>query len=379
MSFPSSHLILSLVAVAALSACGGGDSASTTATTGTTQLSGAVVKGPVAGASVCAYAVAATARGAALGPCTVTDGTGQYTLSIPAVAGPVWLEATGGSYTDEATALAVSLAAGAALTSLIDANGGSVNAYLTPLTTIALNTARASGTLDLAAYNRAAAALLSAFGLSAGLDISHTAPVVTGTFNDYGNALRNISRMIAAGLSLAQILATTQPATLSAAYAAAAAGPVIPPPAPTPGGAARPIIISAATPASLDGLLDKLAGGVEHGSSNDVMTTYNLADGYCRVGAYGMKRGTDPKSYYIEISFRKGDHAIGLVKFGDDNGTAPALASRLGQTAAVSIDVVNRQISFANLALTGAATSLTLNGTLEYPTHYDPASRAACG
>ena len=107
--------------------------------------------------------------------------------------------------------LLLSLAAGSVLSGLVDANGSIVSAYLTPLTTLALNAARATGTLDAAAFNQAVIALLNAFGLAAGLDILHTAPVVTGTSIDYGPALLNISRMVAAGLPLAQILSTPKP------------------------------------------------------------------------------------------------------------------------------------------------------------------------
>ena len=78
-----------LVFVAALSGCGGGDDAAVkpgaipvaavapvpTAPASTT-VSGAVVKGPVSGAQVCAYTVVANARGAALGSCTTSDATG---------------------------------------------------------------------------------------------------------------------------------------------------------------------------------------------------------------------------------------------------------------------------------------------------------------
>ncbi len=365
-------LTLTLATAATLSACGGGDDAVPPAASASTTFSGAIVKGPVNGANVCAYAVAATARGARLGNCTTTDASGNYTLNVPVSAGPVWLEATGGSYLDEATAAVVGLAAGSALTALADANGASVSAYVTPLTTLALNAARASGasTLDAAAFNQAVVALLNALGIAAGLDILHSAPVVTGTLNAYGAALLNISRMVAAGLPLAQILATTQPATLATAYAAAAG-------VAAPSGGAS-LVVSAATPASMNGRLDKLAAQFESNSSNALMTTYNATDPYCRVGAYALLNGGDMKKYYLEISFAKATGAVGLVKFGDD-ATFVALATAVGPQPAVAIDKTARRITFTNLGLGDNGGLLKLNGTLEYPTNVDPSNRAACG
>lgn len=93
-------------------------------------------------------------------------------------------------------------------------NGASVCAYITPLTTFALNAARGSGasTLDTTAFNQAVVAVLNALGIAAGIRILHTAPAVTGAFNVYGAGLLNSSRRVAAGLPLAQTLSTTQPA-----------------------------------------------------------------------------------------------------------------------------------------------------------------------
>lgn len=64
--------------------------------------------------------------------------------------------------------------------------------------------------------------LLSTFGLPALLDIATTLPGFGSSANAYGDALLNISRMIAAGTTHADILATSQLACLPAAYAAAA-------------------------------------------------------------------------------------------------------------------------------------------------------------
>jgi len=228
----------------ALTACGGGDSDALTAAStpaspnspppASTTVSGSVVKGPVAGAQVCGYSVVANGRGTSLGGCVTTDASGNYTLTLPAGSGPLWLEATGGSYTDETTTIATALPAGSALRGLVSANGGNVTAMITPLTTLALNAAAAtvgsSGTLDAAAFGAAAAQLLASFNLPSSLDINTTLPVFGNGINSYGTALTVISQMVANGSTLASILAAAQPSALATAYATAAVPPVASPP-----------------------------------------------------------------------------------------------------------------------------------------------------
>ena len=239
------HLVLGTMCSLALTACGGSDDADVAAPPAvqppvavvTTTITGAVVKGPVAAASVCGYAVAANGRGASLGGCVTTDSSGRYSLTVPVSSGAVWVEATGGTYTDEVTGLLTSLPAGSALRSLVTASGGTVATMLTPLTNLALNaaaaTAGAGGTLNGAAFSTAELALRSSFNLPADLDLRTTAPTFGGGINSYGTALTAISRMVANGLTLQALLATVNAQTLSAAYAAAAAP--TPPTAPTPG------------------------------------------------------------------------------------------------------------------------------------------------
>jgi len=152
----------------------------------------------------------------AVGSGTTSDGQGRYIFNLPVGSGPPWVQASGGSYTDEATNAVAALPAGSSLRSSITAHGGTVDSMLTPLTTLALNaaaaTAGSTGTLNAAA-----------FGANA---------------NSHGTALTAISRMVANGTTLAALLATTNPQTLTAAYAAAAVAPATPaaPPAAPSGG-----------------------------------------------------------------------------------------------------------------------------------------------
>jgi hypothetical protein len=363
-----------------LAACGGSDDDTSAAPAPAppvvlaTQVTGSVVKGPLAGAEVCGFAVEGSARGAALGSCVTTDAEGNYTLSVPVGSGPLWLEATGGTYTDEATGVLTTLPAGVVLTTLATANGGDVSAVLTPLTTLALNAARAAvgdGALDAAAFEAAATALLATFGLPATLDLATEVPAFGEQPNAYGEALTIISRMVAAGLALADLLATADPAELQAAYAAAAA------PTPPP---ATPLVISKATPADWNGTLDLAGAQFEHGSgSNTGDGPYDAGQPYCRLAVYGLLT-PDGVAHFLQIPFKKTDKSVGLVSFGLDASFATE-ARELGPLPGMTIDTVNRRITFVNVVIgTGnAANTMTLNGTLDYPTNVAPENRAACG
>jgi hypothetical protein len=137
------------------------------------------------------------------------------------------------------------------------------------------------------------------------------------------------------------------------------------------------LVISGAAPATLNGTLTKNLATVESNSSNDVLTSFANSGDHCRVGAYLMTH-PNGSTYFVELSFRKDTRAIGLVNFGTDAGLA-VLARAAGPLPAVAVDIANRRIGFTNLTLTSSGTSLTLNGSLEYPTNVAPDNRAACG
>ncbi|MES2607074.1 MAG: hypothetical protein V4603_19240, partial [Pseudomonadota bacterium] len=84
------------------------------------------------------------------------------------------------------------------------------------------------------------------------------------------------------------------------------------------------------------------------------------------------------KVYYLEISYSKANSSVGAVKLGDDASFA-VVAQATGPQTGISIDLVNRRISFTNVSLAGGGLSLVLNGTLEYPPNNVAANRAACG
>jgi len=130
------------LAVMTIFGCGGGGGtpAAPTPPAGSTTISGALVKGPVSGAKISIFDVRADGtvdRSTVLGQAdTTADGKYQITLTKLPTAGPIVLEAIGGTYTDE-----VSGKAGVTLKATLRtavpgiANGDSI--AITPLTEIA--------------------------------------------------------------------------------------------------------------------------------------------------------------------------------------------------------------------------------------------------
>ena len=131
----------------ALTACGGGGgggggSGSVTPpppppVTGT--VSGTAVKGPVNGGTMTAYALSNGAMGAKIASAT-TNADGTFSLAMGSYAGPVMLQMTGGTYTDEATGATMQLMAGDTMTALLPSMtaGQTLNGVqVTPLTSVA--------------------------------------------------------------------------------------------------------------------------------------------------------------------------------------------------------------------------------------------------
>jgi hypothetical protein len=71
---------------------------------------------------------------------------------------------------------------------------------------------------------------------------------------------------------------------------------------------------------------------------------------------------------------------VGRINFGADAGLV-LLARSVAPVPGVTVDVANRRIGFTGVVVGVAPSinSVTLSGSLEYPTNIDPAARAACG
>jgi hypothetical protein len=145
-------LALTAAATLLLAGCGGGGSGVASMSLGDTtgagmtigsdspgSLSGSVVKGPVGGATVRAFAVNGGAMGAQIAS-AVTDANGNFTMPMGNYAGALMLQMSGGSYIDEATGAPMPMGNGdmmtAALTT-IGAGAGLSGVTVTPLTAMA--------------------------------------------------------------------------------------------------------------------------------------------------------------------------------------------------------------------------------------------------
>lgn len=166
-----------------LVACGGSDSVAPT------TITGSAVKGPVNGATV---TIKKASDGSVVG--TTTTGTGgAYTVSVP-YQGDVIVEVSGGTYTDEATGATTALAS--PMKAVLTTSGTAVTGVVTPLTTMAFTASFPTGTgVNTTAFKTAASNLATQFQLT-GVDLTTATPVVTGTTNAYGNALKAVSQYL---------------------------------------------------------------------------------------------------------------------------------------------------------------------------------------
>jgi hypothetical protein len=103
------------------------------------SVSGTVVQGPVGGASVAAYAVTNGTMGAQVGGGT-TDAMGNFRFSIGTYGGPLMLQASGGTFVDEATGTTMTLQPGdimACAIPAVTAGSATTGIQVTPVTTMA--------------------------------------------------------------------------------------------------------------------------------------------------------------------------------------------------------------------------------------------------
>lgn len=130
-------LFMLVLGLTLLTACGGGgDPASGTGG----SISGMVTKGPVHGATVKAYGVNADGTREALIGTGQTDPEGRFGIMMKEYSGPVYMEVTGGRYTDEATGVEMPLLGGSPLAGAIPymEAGAIINGVqVTPLTAMA--------------------------------------------------------------------------------------------------------------------------------------------------------------------------------------------------------------------------------------------------
>jgi hypothetical protein len=208
-------LALSACAAAALVACGGSGSAAPAASS---TVSGSVVKGPVDKSDVCFYQLTGGVKGAQIA-CVKTDATGAYTAQL-AYVGDVLVEASGGTYTDEATGASATLSE--PMQVVLSAQSGTTTGIVTPLTTVAVSLSKnLSGGLTGKNFSAAASNVASQFQLGTA-DITKLKPDVSSATTDaYGRALRSVSQYVKNGGTLKTFMAFADPTGLATAYSGA--------------------------------------------------------------------------------------------------------------------------------------------------------------
>ncbi|NTW59574.1 MAG: hypothetical protein HGA43_10435, partial [Nitrospirae bacterium] len=195
----NSIIVMLTISVVISVGCGGGGSSSPPPPPpATSSVSGVASKGHLSGATVTAYSLNASGvKGSARGSST-TNANGAYSINLGTYTGAMLIEASGGSYTDEATGSSVTntVLLRAAVTNV----SGSVQAAVTPMTEIAVQKA---GTLTAANINAANAIVSNMIG---GTNIITTMPAdvlvsssSTTTEKNYGLALATISQMVSDG------------------------------------------------------------------------------------------------------------------------------------------------------------------------------------
>jgi len=194
------RILLTTLVLSIITACGGGGGSATAQG----SISGTATKGPVSSATVTAYAISNGQIGAQISAAQ-TDANGNFTLTTGSYAGPVMLQMSGGSYTDEATGTPMSMAPGDVMTAVMPAvaAGAAISGVqVTPVTAMAQTMAQHM-TGGMSDTNIAAAntAMGTYFTVNDILHIHPMNPLVSGSgtgasldAQNYGVALAAISQ-----------------------------------------------------------------------------------------------------------------------------------------------------------------------------------------
>ncbi len=212
ISTRSLTLILFTIFATALAGCGGGGGGTTTTPAGTTTtpaangtISGMTFKGPVAGATVTAFAISNGMTGGQIGTAQ-TDGQGNFTMQVGDYEGSVMLQLTGGTYTDEATGTTMPMQSGDVMTSIIPSisAGETISGIeITPLTSMAQTMAHGmSGGMNASNIAAANTAVGNYFMVNDILHVQPMNPLTPGAGNtadqnakNYGMAVASMSQL----------------------------------------------------------------------------------------------------------------------------------------------------------------------------------------
>lgn len=178
----------------------------------TGMMSGTARKGPVAGATVAAYAITNGMMGAQVGS-AMTDAAGSFNVAMGTYGGPVMLQMMGGTYTDEATGSTMPMMSGdvlqACLTTL-EPGSTTTGIQMTPLTSMACARAKGmTGGMTDGNVATADAAVGSYFSVSDILHVMPMDPTVAGSGAGASQDQKNYGMSIAAMSEYAKTVGMT--------------------------------------------------------------------------------------------------------------------------------------------------------------------------
>ena len=191
---------------------GGVTSPPATGGEGIITIGGTVVKGPVNGGTVMAYAINNGTKGEQLATAS-TDWQGNFSMMIGAYSGPVMLSMNGGTYLDEATGSMMTMAPNDVMTSVIPSisSGAEVaGIQMTPLTSMAqAMAANMSGGMTMSNSSAANTAMGNYFMVNDILATPPMNPNVPGSGAGASQDMRNYGMAIAAMMENAKMLGMT--------------------------------------------------------------------------------------------------------------------------------------------------------------------------
>lgn len=164
-------------------------------------VSGTAFNGPMSQATVRAFSINNGAMGAQIAS-VATDGQGNFTLPLGSYTGPVMLQVSAGTYTDEATTMAMTMGASDVMSAVLPtvASGANVTGiWVTPITSMAQTRAQGmSGGMTDTNIAAANTAMGNYFSVT---DILHTQPMnplVTGSGTGASQDARDYGVTVAA-------------------------------------------------------------------------------------------------------------------------------------------------------------------------------------
>lgn len=162
-----------------------------------------------------------------------------------------------------------------------------------------------------------------------------------------------------------------------------AANPLAAAPTPAPS-AAAPLVLSAATTASVNGTLNKAATTALFESTVGNATGNFSSAGpndFCRVAVYAVPNSGNALTYDLEVVFSKTSQVASYAQLTQVGGSTTFSARDVAPTlTGITVDVANRRLTFAGQVLGSTGSNrVTLTGTLEYPTNGSVPDRPNCG